>query len=147
GHVVRLVVAVQHRRLRITTHAGGAHLVDREPRLGAQAVSPVVAVVGLDLLAARRLEHLGRRRRHVLAHRELVVAPGAVDAQERDTEFVRLIGELHVVVGARQALPKPRDADPPAARIPQPALEPHAEPPPPAPPPPPRPPCAALLPE
>src|SRR5213593_1043206 len=75
GHIVRLVVRVEHGRLGIASHAGRAHLVDPEPGLGAE-LALSIGVVGTHVLAAGRFEHLGGRRRHVLPHRELVLAPG-----------------------------------------------------------------------
>src|SRR5207247_9764698 len=81
-----------------------------------------------DVLAARRLEHLRGGRGHVLAHGELVVAPGAVDLQERDAELVLLVGELHVIVLARQALAETRHAHGPLPGAVQLALQLHTEP-------------------
>src|SRR2546422_11298413 len=67
--------------------------------------------------------HLRGRRRHVFPHRQFVVTPRAVDLEEGDTEVVRLVGELHVIVLARQALTEPRHAHRPAAGVVQLALE------------------------
>src|SRR2546421_287859 len=49
GDVVRLVVAVQHRGLRVAPHARGAHLMDREPGLAAAA--PPSLATGAALIA------------------------------------------------------------------------------------------------
>src|SRR5205823_11345355 len=81
-----------------------------EPGPGAELPAAPVGIVHPDVLAARRLEHLRGGRGHVLAHGELVVAPGAVDLQERDAELVLVVGELHVIVLARQALAESRHA-------------------------------------
>src|SRR5439155_3371155 len=64
----------------------------------------------------------------VLAHGELVVAPGAVDLEERDAEIVGLVGQLHVIVLARHTLPESRHAHGPVAGILQLPLQIHAEP-------------------
>src|SRR5213076_2291855 len=112
----------------VAPHPGRAHLVDREPGLGAELPAAPVGIVHPDVLAARRLEHLPGRRGHVLAHGELVVAPGAVDLEERDAEIVGLVGQLHVIVLARQTLPESSHAHGPGAAIVQWSFQLHAEP-------------------
>src|SRR5205814_9452432 len=95
---------------------------------GAELPAAPVGIVRPDVLAARGLEHLPGRRGHVLAHGELVVAPGAVDLEERDAEIVGLVGQLHVIVLARQTLPESRHAHGPGAGIVQLSFQLHAEP-------------------
>src|SRR3989440_2084709 len=120
-------MAIEDRGSRVASHAGRAHFVDPEPGLRAEPAFSI-GVVGAYVLAAGRLEHLGRRGGHVLAHRELVLAPGAMDAEHGDPELVGLFGQLDVVVGTGQALTEPGHAHGPAARVVQLAFELHAEP-------------------
>src|SRR2546421_956517 len=109
-------MAIEDRGSRVASHAGRAHFVDPEPGLRAEPAFSI-GVVGAYVLAAGRLRHLGRRGGHVLAHRQLVLAPGAMDAEHGDPELVGLFGQLDVVVGTGQALTEPGHAHGPAARV------------------------------
>src|SRR5437870_4911606 len=86
-------MAIEDRGSRVASHAGRAHFVDPEPGLRTEPAFSI-GVVGAYVLAAGRLQHLGRRGGHVLAHRQLVLAPGAMDAEHGDPERVGLFGKL-----------------------------------------------------
>src|SRR2546421_6019716 len=117
GHVVGLIVRVEHRCLRVPAHARCSHLVHAEPRRA-------VVVVRLDVLAPGGLEHLGRLGLHVFADGALIVAPGALHAQQRDPPLVRALGvEIDVVLVPRQALTVSLKADPPGPRLTQLSLQ------------------------
>src|SRR6185437_4063061 len=108
--VPHLVVRVQHRRLRISTHPRRPHLVYPHSR-------KVLPVVGADLLHAGRLEHFGHVVHHVPAHQALVLAGRAVDREDRqpplvlpgrvDRHLVRMVGEHLAECGGPDG-PSPR---------------------------------------
>src|SRR5215217_6123140 len=62
--VPHLVVAVEHRRLRVAAHARRAHLVDAH-------AGEVLVLVRVHVRGAHGLEHLGHVVHHVLAHTAL----------------------------------------------------------------------------
>src|SRR3989344_3133042 len=108
---VDLVVGVQHRGLGIAAHSRRTHFVDAEAR-------GIALVAREDLLEARRLQHLGRRRGHVLAHRLLVLADGDVEGQGGQAVLVGLgLVEGHAVIGVGQDLAEAAQAEHPRARL------------------------------
>src|SRR5690606_11417733 len=87
-------------------------------RLGPQ-FAVCVAVVGLHIAEARRLQHLAGGLAGVGAHGELVLAPGAVYADLRKPERIGIFGQLDVVLVARQAFAEGRHAEAPRPGIAQ----------------------------
>src|SRR5439155_10472201 len=103
-------------------HARGPHLVPA-------ATGWSVVVVRLHLAAAGALEHLRRLRLDVRANGPLVIAPRAMDAEQRNPPLIRPHRvQVHVVLVARQALTVSLQADLPRSRVPQPLLQLDAEP-------------------
>src|SRR5690606_25866980 len=94
------------------------HLVDRAARHRVHRTARQ-AVVRADILAAGPLQNLLRLRAHVLAHAQLVLAPGGVNAQDRDSPGIRLLRQLHVVVFPREALALGSDAHRPSSGVAQ----------------------------
>src|SRR2546421_12999680 len=99
-------MAIEDRGSRVASHAGRAHFVDPEPGLRAEPAFSI-GVVGAYVLVAGRLEHLGRRGGHVLAHRQLVLPPGAMYASHGHPELGALFDRRAEVFGMRQALTEP----------------------------------------
>src|SRR5881397_1587456 len=91
--------------LGVAAHTRGAHLVHAEAGWS-------VVVVRLHLAAPGALEHLRRLRLDVRANGPLVVAPRAMDAEQRNPPLIRPHRvQVHVVLVARQALTVSLQAD------------------------------------
>src|SRR5690606_14830330 len=98
--VPHLVPFVQHRRTRVATHSGGAHLMDSHTG----KVSPFV---WFHIARTCRLQHLCHVVFHVEAHQALVFARRTVDLQHGQSPLVcSALVDRHFVVVVRQHLPE-----------------------------------------
>ncbi len=102
GHVVQLVVGIDHRGLRVEAHASGAEFVDRHTRHGEARVDG-------DALGTRGFDHLGGCRGGVLHHVALVVAVGHGDAQRWNAPgvFQLRVDDDEVVVARERFAERP----------------------------------------
>ncbi len=88
----------------------------------------IVVHVSVDVPRPRRLQHLGRRLRHVLQLGLFVGAPGAADPERRDAPFVLEFGiDGDPVVGIGEALAEAVETHAPPTRLQQFRLELRAE--------------------